>query len=121
MEEFDSVLDQSTAWANKQEKEKDRRALIHVIRLVFENATDEPVWSEMYACLCRKTMEQISSKVQEDGIKNAEGSFSVNNCGIDTRTISSADLVVNRVTSKPQPTTAVLEIHQGPQSFRLKE
>ncbi|KAF5393461.1 hypothetical protein D9757_000476 [Collybiopsis confluens] len=73
MEKFDSISDQIIDWANKSEKEKDGRTLIQVIRLVFEKATDEATWSEMYARLCRKMMEQISPKVQDDGIKNAEG------------------------------------------------
>ena len=73
MEKFDSISDQIITWANKSEKEKDGRTLIQVIRLVFEKATDEATWSEMYARLCRKMMEQISPKVQDDGIKNAEG------------------------------------------------
>ncbi|KDR75692.1 hypothetical protein GALMADRAFT_248310 [Galerina marginata CBS 339.88] len=73
MEKFDSISDQIIAWANKSEKEKDGRTLIQVIRLVFEKATDEATWSEMYARLCRKMMEQISPKVQDDGIKNNEG------------------------------------------------
>ena len=49
--------------------------LIQVIRLVFEKAMDDATWSEMYARLCRKTMEQISTNVQDDGIKtrNSEG------------------------------------------------
>jgi translation initiation factor 4G len=37
---------------------------------------DEATWSEMYARLCRRMMEQmlqISTNVQDDGIKNAEG------------------------------------------------
>ncbi|KAJ7030060.1 hypothetical protein C8F04DRAFT_1398149 [Mycena alexandri] len=73
MEKFDSISDQIIEWANKSEKEKDGRTLIQVIRLVFEKATDEATWSEMYARLCRKMMEQISPKVQDDGIKNTEG------------------------------------------------
>ncbi|CCM03917.1 uncharacterized protein FIBRA_06068 [Fibroporia radiculosa] len=73
MERFDSISDQIIAWANRSEKEKDGRTLIQVIRLVFEKATDEATWSEMYARLCRKMMEQISPKVQDDGIKNTEG------------------------------------------------
>ncbi|KAI0079837.1 hypothetical protein K474DRAFT_1658664 [Panus rudis PR-1116 ss-1] len=73
MERFDSISDQIIEWANKSEKEKDGRTLIQVIKLVFEKATDEATWSEMYARLCRKMMEQISSKVQDDGIRNAEG------------------------------------------------
>ncbi|KAI0753115.1 hypothetical protein C8Q80DRAFT_1150136 [Daedaleopsis nitida] len=73
MERFDSISDQIIEWANKSEKEKDGRTLIQVIRLVFEKATDEATWSEMYARLCRKMMEQISPNVHDDGIKNAEG------------------------------------------------
>jgi translation initiation factor 4G len=73
MDRFDSISDQIIAWANKSEREKDGRTLIQVIRLVFEKATDEAPWSEMYARLCRKMMEQISPKVQDEGIKNTEG------------------------------------------------
>ncbi|OJA15320.1 hypothetical protein AZE42_12803 [Rhizopogon vesiculosus] len=73
MERFDSISDQIIQWANKSVNEKDGRTLIQVIRLVFEKATDEAAWSEMYARLCRKMMEQISPDVQDDGIKNPEG------------------------------------------------
>jgi len=73
MEKFETISDQIIHWANKSVNEKDGRTLIQVIRLVFEKATDEAAWSEMYARLCRKMMEQISPEVQDDGIKNAEG------------------------------------------------
>ncbi|KAI9568879.1 armadillo-type protein [Boletus coccyginus] len=73
MEKFDSISDKIISWANKSENEKDGRTLIQVIRLVFEKATDEAVWSEMYARLCRKMMETISPEVQDDGIRNSEG------------------------------------------------
>jgi translation initiation factor 4G len=73
MEKFDTISDQIISWANKSEKEKNGRTLIQVIRLVFEKATDEATWSEMYARLCRKMMEQISPNVQDDGIRNQEG------------------------------------------------
>ncbi|KAF8622721.1 hypothetical protein AX15_006812 [Amanita polypyramis BW_CC] len=73
MEKFDSISDQIIQWANRSENQKDGRTLIQVIRLVFEKATDEATWSEMYARLCRKMMEQISPKVQDEGIKNTEG------------------------------------------------
>ena len=73
MEKFESISNQIIAWANKSENEKDGRTLIQVIRLVFEKATDEADWSEMYARLCRKMMEQISPNVQDDGIRNNEG------------------------------------------------
>ncbi|KAI0295201.1 armadillo-type protein [Russula brevipes] len=72
-ERFDSISDQIIAWANKSEREKDGRTLGQVIKLVFEAATNDEKFSEMYARLCLKMMEQISPKVQENGIKNAEG------------------------------------------------
>ena len=73
MERFESISDQIIAWANKSEKEKDGRTLIQVIKLILEKATDEEMFSEIYARLCRKIMEQISPKVKDDGIKNSEG------------------------------------------------
>lgn len=73
MEKFDSISDQIIAWANKSVEEKDGRTLIQVIRLVFEKATDEANWSEMYARLCRKMMQNISPEVQDDGVRNSEG------------------------------------------------
>ncbi|KAG1778189.1 armadillo-type protein [Suillus placidus] len=44
-----------------------------VSQLVFEKAINEAAWSEMYARLCRKMLEQISPDVQDEGIKDAEG------------------------------------------------
>jgi translation initiation factor 4G len=73
MENFNSISDQVIPWANKSEKEKDGRTLVQVVGLVFEKATDEAIWSEMYARLCRKMVEQISLKVQDDGIKKPQG------------------------------------------------
>ncbi|KAG1846588.1 ARM repeat-containing protein [Suillus subalutaceus] len=73
MEKFQTISDQIIHWANKNVNERDGRTLIQVIRLVFEKATDEAAWSEMYARLCRKMMEQISPEVQDNGIKNTEG------------------------------------------------
>ncbi|KAG1718158.1 hypothetical protein EDB19DRAFT_1921210 [Suillus lakei] len=73
MEKFETISDQIIHWANMSVNEKDGRTLIQVIRLVFEKATDEAAWSEMYARLCRKMMEQINPEVQDDGIKNSDG------------------------------------------------
>ncbi|KAF8346025.1 armadillo-type protein [Amanita rubescens] len=73
MEKFDSISDQIIQWANRSENQKDGRTLNQVIRLLFEKATDEATWSEMYARLCRKMMEQISTKVHDEDTKNPEG------------------------------------------------
>jgi translation initiation factor 4G len=53
--------------------ETDGMKLKDVTLLVFQTAIDDAARSQMYAHLCRKIMEQISPKVQDDGIKNAEG------------------------------------------------
>jgi len=73
MERFDSISDQVVAWANQAEREKDGRTLVRVTELVFESATNGTMFPDMYARLCRKIMEQISPKVQDDGTKNSEG------------------------------------------------
>ncbi|KAG2073729.1 ARM repeat-containing protein [Suillus decipiens] len=73
MEKFETISDQIIHWANKSVNEKDGRTLIQVIRLVFEKAIDEATWSEMYARLCRKMMEEISPEVQDEGVKDMEG------------------------------------------------
>jgi translation initiation factor 4G len=74
MEKFASISDQIIAWVNKSEKGKAGRTLIPVVRLVFEEAImDEATRSEMYARLCKKMMGQISTNVQDDGIKNSKG------------------------------------------------
>ncbi|KZV61935.1 ARM repeat-containing protein [Peniophora sp. CONT] len=69
-ERFDSISDQIIEWANKSEEERDGQTLIQVIRLVFEKATDGEEFSVVCARLCQKMMEQISTKVQDDGIIN---------------------------------------------------
>ncbi|KAF7297995.1 hypothetical protein HMN09_01020400 [Mycena chlorophos] len=75
VEKFDSISDKIIEYANRSEK--DVQTLHDVIQVVFQHATDQPIdgvpWTEMYARLCRKMMEQISPKVQDDGIKTAEG------------------------------------------------
>jgi translation initiation factor 4G len=73
MEKFDPISEQILEWANRSVNEVDGRTLIQVIRLVFEKATDEATWSEMYARLCRFLMERISQDVRDEGIKNADG------------------------------------------------
>ncbi|KAJ3854735.1 armadillo-type protein [Lentinula lateritia] len=73
IKKFDSISDRIIALANKEGKEKNGRTLFQFFQLVFEKATDGENQSEMYARLCRKMMEEISAKVQDDGIRNAEG------------------------------------------------
>ncbi|KIO20813.1 hypothetical protein M407DRAFT_81155 [Tulasnella calospora MUT 4182] len=73
LENFDSVSNQIISWANKSENEKNGATMILVIKLVFEKAIDDEHWSEMYARLCRKMMEQISQNVQDDNSRNNLG------------------------------------------------
>ncbi|KAG5649360.1 hypothetical protein H0H81_004316 [Sphagnurus paluster] len=73
MENFDSISEQIISWVNTSRGEKDGRTFIQVIKLVYEKATDEGTWAEMYARLCRKMMERISPKLWDDDIKNSKG------------------------------------------------
>ncbi|KAG8897598.1 hypothetical protein FRC00_004038 [Tulasnella sp. 408] len=73
LENFDSVSNQIIVWSNKSENEKYAETLILVTNLVFEKAIDEELWSEAYARLCRRMMEQISQNVQDDSIRNNAG------------------------------------------------
>lgn len=73
LDKFESISDQVITWANKSEKEHDGRILRQVIALIFEKATDEAHWSEMYAKLCRKLMEKLSSEVKDESISDGAG------------------------------------------------
>ncbi|GAA5898985.1 hypothetical protein JCM6882_004585 [Rhodosporidiobolus microsporus] len=73
LERFDSISDQILEWANKSVDETDGRILRQVIALIFEKATDEATWSEMYARLCRKLMERVSPEVRDETVKTADG------------------------------------------------
>lgn len=73
LERFDSISDQILEWANRSVDESDGRILRQVIALIFEKATDEATWSEMYARLCRKLMERVSSEVRDETVKAQDG------------------------------------------------
>lgn len=69
MERFDSISMQILEWANKSVDETDGQTLRIVIAMIFEKATDEAAWSEMYATLCRKIMEKLDPNIQDENIK----------------------------------------------------
>jgi translation initiation factor 4G len=73
LERFDSISDQILEWANRSVDESDGRILRQVIALIFEKATDEATWSEMYARLCRKLMERVSTEVRDETVKAQDG------------------------------------------------
>ncbi|KAG8690393.1 hypothetical protein FRC11_011932 [Ceratobasidium sp. 423] len=73
MARFDSISNKIIWVANRSKQERDGSTLMQVIKLVFEKAKDEPMFSEIYARLCRKMMERISPDVQDETIRNSEG------------------------------------------------
>lgn len=73
VENFGGISDQIIEWTNRFGQEKDGATLIQVNKLVFEKATNDSMWSEMYARLCKKMMEKISWNVQEDSAANSAG------------------------------------------------
>lgn len=73
VERFDSISDQILEWANKSVQETDGRTLRQVIALVFEKATDEAAWSEMYARLSQKLLHKVSPEVKDESLIGADG------------------------------------------------
>ncbi|KAL8291865.1 hypothetical protein RQP46_002123 [Phenoliferia psychrophenolica] len=53
--------------------ESNGRILRQVTALVFEQATDNPTYADMYASLCRKIMEKLSMDVKDEGVKGPDG------------------------------------------------
>lgn len=72
VEKFESISDQIIEWANKSVNETDGQTLRQVIALIFEKATDEAAWSEMYARLCRKIMEKLDPNIADENIKTSD-------------------------------------------------
>ncbi|KAJ2695907.1 hypothetical protein H4R19_005796, partial [Coemansia spiralis] len=73
---FGIVSDQLLEWGEKSAKETDGRIMRHLLTLIFEKATDEPMWAEMYARLCHKLIVETSSKVQDHGLPKDGGFLS---------------------------------------------
>lgn len=72
LEKFDSISAQILEWANKSVDEADGRTLRQVIALIFEKATDEAAWSEMYARLCRVLMDQLNPEVKDENLTGSD-------------------------------------------------
>ncbi|RPD71923.1 ARM repeat-containing protein [Lentinus tigrinus ALCF2SS1-7] len=73
MARFDPISDKIIALVNTSESETGGRTLYEVVRLIFEAAANQEMFSEMYACLCGKVVEKISPNVGDDGILDFEG------------------------------------------------
>ncbi|EUC57436.1 eukaryotic translation initiation factor 4G, putative [Rhizoctonia solani AG-3 Rhs1AP] len=71
--EFDSITDKIVVWVNRSEVEKDGILLVRIVILVIEHAKDGAAFSEMYARLCGKIMEQISLNVQDETFLDSDG------------------------------------------------
>ncbi|KAG9021328.1 hypothetical protein FRB95_002373 [Tulasnella sp. JGI-2019a] len=69
---FDSISDEIIEWANKSERETDEKTLIDFLRLIFDKAIDESRWSEMYAKLCEKMVEQVSLDASDRGLRSRQ-------------------------------------------------
>ncbi|KAJ2082986.1 hypothetical protein H4R24_001180 [Coemansia sp. RSA 988] len=72
---FEEVSGDLLAWGEKSAKETDGRILRHLITLVFQKATDEPVWAKMYAQLCHKMICNTSTNVEDHSLRTKEGGY----------------------------------------------
>ncbi|KAJ1767600.1 hypothetical protein LPJ74_005277 [Coemansia sp. RSA 1843] len=73
VDNFEPVSDELLEWGNKSAKESDGRIIRHLIMLIFEKATDEAVWAQMYARLCYKIICKISNNVMDSTLPPREG------------------------------------------------
>jgi translation initiation factor 4G len=73
LEKFDKITDQIVEIASQSKYETDGRTLRQIISLVFDKATDEPTFSEMYAKFCRKIMETINPSITDPTIVSKDG------------------------------------------------
>ncbi|TCD64964.1 hypothetical protein EIP91_003377 [Steccherinum ochraceum] len=122
MKRFDPISDQIIEWMNRSENEKDGRTLIQVIRLIFERATDDPVRSEMYACLCRKAKDRINQNIQDDEIRDSEGKpipggdlfrkYLLNRCQEDFERGWETKSVANRRPARDESSTTVYQANE---------
>jgi translation initiation factor 4G len=72
-EKFVSISNQILEWGNKSIAENDGQTLRLVIKLIFEKAKDEQFWSSMYAELCHKLLETLSSEIKDEQVTSADG------------------------------------------------
>ncbi|EEB06893.1 translation initiation factor eIF4G [Schizosaccharomyces japonicus yFS275] len=74
LEKFDKISDQILEFAMQSRMEKDGKTLKTVIQLTFEKATDEPNFSNMYARLARKMMDNMDEGIVDENVldKNSQ-------------------------------------------------
>ncbi|KAI9286704.1 hypothetical protein BC943DRAFT_359276 [Umbelopsis sp. AD052] len=75
LEKFDSISKQILVYANQSCKESDGKTLRVVIQLVFEKATDESQFASMWAQLCRMMLDNISSEIRDESVKDNKGQY----------------------------------------------
>lgn len=75
LEKFDSISKQILTYANQSVKESDGKTLRVVIQLVFEKATDESQFASMWAQLCRMMLDNISSEIRDESVKDNKGQY----------------------------------------------
>ncbi|KAG8710698.1 hypothetical protein FRC09_020972 [Ceratobasidium sp. 395] len=71
--DFNLVSDHILRRVNKSGPEKGDSALTHLAKFVFEKAKNEAAFSEIYARLCRKLVDQISPNIQDEAVQDNRG------------------------------------------------
>lgn len=70
---FNELTDQVIVWANKSDDETDGATLILIIKLIFQEASDDAASSETYAQLCRKVIDIMSPNVSVESVQYSSG------------------------------------------------
>lgn len=70
---FDKITVQILDISAQSKDENDGRTLRQVIQLLFEKATDEAHWAEMYAQFCKRMLESMSPEIKDENIRDKKG------------------------------------------------
>ncbi|KAI9669648.1 MAG: hypothetical protein M1831_007344 [Alyxoria varia] len=72
-ERFEKITDQILNIAAQSRNESDGRTLRQVIALTFEKACDEAHWASMYAKFCKRMLEDMTSDLKDENVKDKNG------------------------------------------------
>ncbi|RKP14888.1 armadillo-type protein, partial [Piptocephalis cylindrospora] len=73
LEKFESLSGKILEYANQSTEETDGTTLQLVIQLLFEKATDEPNFSNLYAQLAHRMLQRIDPEVRDENLRTRDG------------------------------------------------
>lgn len=72
-EKFEKISGDILNIAMQSKDEPDGRTLRQVIQLTFEKACDEAHWASMYAKFCKRMLEEMSTEIKDENVRDKAG------------------------------------------------